>query len=225
MNRVEFSKYVQYHFNWLIELGYKYRRLGKNISFEKSINDETFSIKFFWAEFHVIKIEGILALKGFDNIEKVITDRTGESHYTIHKLFKGEISKDFDSIANGVVLSNGFYIKSEKQVKLFSEVVQFFYNNDVIDFFEKFKSMENVSYWLKENEIQNHSNLLVLTNNSMALRKLIIFKKTKSSEYKNLYEEYKTFLIEKNNENKRPYTDMFTTFLKFEDYFNSSSNI
>ncbi|MFA0963214.1 hypothetical protein AB9P05_15530 [Roseivirga sp. BDSF3-8] len=220
MNRNTFIKSLTKSFNWLLALGYELRQVETSIYFEKHSNNEVHSINFFWSEYDVIKIQGVFALKRFNFIESIIERITGNLDYTIHKKWEGTIPKEFAAEANGVTLTDAFYLSDKNQIKLFSEIIEGFYNSEVQPFFNNFNSIENILYWLNTNETPDHVKLLVSNNNSMMLRKLIIMKESNSSDYHSLYEKYRDFLEQKNRQRESPYTEMYDEFIKFDEYFN-----
>ncbi|WP_067145661.1 hypothetical protein [Pseudotamlana agarivorans] len=219
MDRNSFIKSLKENFNWLCDLGYDLRQVETSVYFEKHSNDEVHSVNFFWSEFDVIKIQGVFALIRFDDIEKIIEQKTGNLDYTIHKKWEGSIPKEFALEANGVTLTDAFYLSNESQVRLFSEIMKEFYTREIQLFFTNFKSVKNVLDWLNENDVQEHSKLLVVSNNSMMLRKLVVMKEGNSSDYQSLYDRYRSFLEQKSSQKESPYIEMYDEFIKFDEYF------
>lgn len=219
MDRDTFIKSLKKNFNWIFDLGYDLKQVETSVYFEKRSNDEVYSINFFWAEYDVIKIQGIFAFKRFDFIETIIEQNTGNLDYTIKKKWEGSIPEEFASNANGVTLTDAFYLSNENQIKLFSEIIREFYTHETQAFFDNFNSVTNVLDWLNQNDVQEHSKLLVVNNNSMMLRKLVIMKEGKSNDFQNLYDRYRGFLEQKSNEKESPYVEMYNEFIKFDGYF------
>lgn len=219
MNRDTFVKYLKEHFNWLLDLGYAFNQVETNIDFVKFVDNNAYSIGLSWAEYDVIKIHGIFVRKRFSNIEKIIEQNTGNLDYTIKNKWEGSIPEEFASNANGVTLTDAFYLSNENQIKVFSEIIREFYTHETQAFFDNFNSVTNVLDWLNQNDVQEHSKLLVVNNNSMMLRKLVIMKEGKSNEFQYLYDRYRGFLEQKSNEKESPYVEMYNEFIKFDGYF------
>lgn len=219
MDRNDFVRKLKESFKWLLDLDYNFIHVETNIDFVKYVDDEVYSIGISWAEYDVIKIHGIFARKRFNSIEKIIEEKTGNLNYTIYKKWEGSIPEEFDSEANGVRTSGAFYLSNENQIKRFSEIVKEFYTREILPFFSDFKSVTNILDWLSQNDVQEHSKLLVVQNNSMMLRKLVLMKEGSSRDFQSLYDRYRSFLEQKNSKKESPYVEMYDEFIKFDEYF------
>jgi hypothetical protein len=153
-------------------------------------------------------------------LQKVIS---GEMDFTIKLHWQDELPAELERIKDKQHFSNAFFISDTTEIDILSTAFKKFYNTEVLSFFDKYKNLANVLDWLSENEIQKHADLLVVNNNLMMLRKLIIMKECHSPEYEDLYNRYSSFLKKKQDEGESPYLKMFDNFLMLEDYFNRPS--
>lgn len=220
MERKKFVELVEKEFLWLIDLGYEFNHIEQGISFIKSAEKEAFKIYFSWAEYNEYCIYGINCAKRFNSIENLIEKSTGNFDFTIFKGHQGIIPNELESLKDDYHL-NSFYIAQYSQISIFSQMVRDFYNNEVLAFYDNFKSLKDILFWLSNNDIKEHSKLLVNSQNCMMLRKLIIMKKENSIEFDNLYGRYKSYLHQKFNKNESPYSKMYLDFIKFDTYFMS----
>jgi len=216
MNNKVFIECIEDKFSWLLEAGFAFRSIDTSIYFEKNKEGVDDCINFFWAEYNEIKIQGLFALKRFNLVEKLIEQSTGNLDYTIRKPLS------IDNINSSLKKPNGeIYISDVDDVKKFSELVQKLFYTSALPFYEEFSSLKNVGNWINENKISDHSKILVVSNNSMMLRKLIILKEINSKDFPNLYQRYKQYLIEKNASKERVYQEMYTYFSNLIEYFES----
>nr|WP_319399908.1 hypothetical protein [uncultured Carboxylicivirga sp.] len=216
-----FSENIQESFNWLIELGYKFKQIDTNIYFERLKKDEAFAIGFSWSEYSRILVNGVTFYKRFDVVENILHEvNNGVQDYTIKQQWQGDVPQEFDKVKEQDYFSNAFYISNISEIRIFSSTLKKVYNEEVTGFLDNFKTLQDVLGWLGENDIQKHSDLLVANNNLMMLRKLVIMKEGHSPEYEDLYKRYSSFLKKKQAEGESPYIEMFDNYLKLESYFN-----
>ena len=222
MNEEVFINLIEKEFGWLMCQGFKVSKIDKNIIFEKKFEHTSHAIKFHWGEYHVIKIQGISLLKRFNKIEEVIAKTLNEKvDFTIRKPWRGEVPKEFHTYANDNLLTGSIYISNEEQVEQFSNLVNNFFKNEATHFFDLFCTIGDVAIWLENNPVEEHSNLLVLNQNAMMLRKLILLKEANSNDFEELYTRYKAFLRKKYEVKESPYVKMYEAFRKFDNYFTS----
>lgn len=219
MDRKIFVKYIDDHFKWLIDLGYLMNHIDTSIYFEKESDSADQCISFSWAEYNDIKIHAISARKRFNEVENLIKSKTGKFDYTIRLPLNRQILNDVGFSLESS--TNDIYLSNEKQVREFSDLVRFFFDHQALPFFNQFKSLEVIGQWLDIHDIQKHSQLLSVNNNSMMLRKLIILKKLNFNEFNSLYERYKLFLIKKVEEGEKVYQEMYKSFSQFSEFFES----
>lgn len=221
MDRESFVEQVKIHFQWLIELGYQFNQIERNIYFEKESISESFKIGFSWSEYNRFLIQGISCAKRFKSVENVINEKTGNLDYTIRLQRQGSVPIEFEAIKDETHFVNSFFISDNSQMPLFSQMVRDFYDKEVKLFYDEFKTIGSVLNWLSKADMQKHSDLLVVNNNSMMLRKLIIMKEGKSEEFEDLYSRYKEFLRQKYTEKESPYIEQYAEFKEFDDYFDN----
>lgn len=219
MDKKVFLKCIHDEFRWILDLGYSFRPVDTSIYFEKNNDDVDYCINFFWAEFNEIKIQGLFAFKRFKLIENLIENVTGNLDFTIRLPLQ---YNDLNDVNLSILTPQGeIYLSDEHDIKEFSVYVQELFNRVALPFYQNFSSLQEVGKWMNENNIKDHSKLLSVSNNSMMLRKLIILKEINSGEFSELYEKYKTYLIEKNETKEKVYQDMYMCFLNFKRYFES----
>ncbi len=222
MNRKEFIKQVGIDFKWLIDLGYNFSTIERSVYFRKISNHNEFSLSFYWAEYNDFLIMGVSCCKLFPDVERIIKKHTGNYNDTIGKTMNMDIPNKFIPIINnGEFEWNTFSITDYSQIALFSDAVKLFYEKEVLSFFEEFKTVEDIMNWMSKTDMEEHSDLLVSSNNSMMLRKLIIMKKCNDDGFDNLYQEYRDYLKEQSDNNQTPFVAMFEEFKKFDEYFTS----
>lgn len=195
--------------------------VNRNFWYERHTETEGFRISFGWTqygdEFHV---KGLQAYKRFNIIENVFHEVKGgflQDYYTIHKSPSVEYVPEnlsFTETENNI----HFVIKNQNDVLLFTKFIKEFLINTVKLFFDSFTDLSSVSLWLNNNDIEYHKDLIVLWDNTMMIRKLLIMRIANDAKYSMLYERYKNFLIQKNDEKESPYVDMFNLFSKVEMY-------
>ena len=214
MNRKVFLECIQDKFKWLSKTGFTFKSIDTSVYFEKSTEEEDCCINFFWAEFNEIKIQGLFAFKRFNVVEELIEKSTGKLDFTIRMPLK------YDNFNLSMLSPNGgIYLSTEGDISKFSELVQKLFQTSVLPFYKEFSSLHDVGNWLNENNASDHSKLLVVSNNSMMLRKLIILKEINSEGFSDLYWRYKNYLIDKSATKEKVYQEMYTDFLNFIDYF------
>jgi len=217
MNRESFTANIKNDFKWLNNLGYETNHVETSVYFEKKTEFIDQCISFSWAEYNEIKIHAISARKRFIKIEKLIESITGKFDYTIRlPLQFTSLDEDSFEIVNP---SKQIHISSDEQTKELSNLVRLFFNKEALPFFNRFETLSDIEDWLNRNEVNKHSALLSVNNNSMMLRKLIILKEVNALEFKELYDRYKNFLINKNKAGEKVYQEMYSSFIQFDDYF------
>lgn len=225
INSEIFSDKVQATFKWINDLGYKYQRSDANIKYDLIKNNVTFSISFSWTEYDEIHVYGLGAFIRFDKIESIIENAVdGSRDSTIWCKWEGKIPNDLRAIKEeNNPFNNTFFIANEFQVEFLSQIVQNFYHNEACDFFENFKSIPDVLEWLKNHDVNQHSNLIVQSKNAGMLRRLILLKEGRSKEFPELYARYRDFLQSKAEQKVSPYDGMFKIVKELDYYFSQSS--
>jgi len=175
MTQEKFTKLIEKKFDWFIQQGYKMHQIDTNIIFEKSFGDNTYALKFHWGEYHVIKIQGIIAYKGFRQVEEIIAETIQrEPDYTIKKIWKGEVPKEFHAYANDNLLTNSIYISNELQVQQFSEFVKIFFENEANFFFKKYSDLKSIIEEMNLLPSDKKASMIVNNNNTAFLRIMAI---------------------------------------------------
>ena len=221
MERKVFLEGILREFTWLVDLGFSYHHIETSVFFNKTDGDKEFAINFFWAESNENRIQGLFALKRFDKIEKIIEEVTGNLDYTIR------LPLTFDHLIHSNLPKSkpksSIYLGCNDDIKEFSYIVKILYETMAIPFYKGFETLKDIENWMNENEIKDHSNLLVVSNNSMMIRKLMILKENGSADFKGLYSTYKSYLIDKSKGGVKVFQGMYNDFAKFMDYFESET--
>lgn len=225
MELQEFLESMKSSCNFLETEGYSLRKvdtsINRNFWYEKHTEIEGFRISFGWKqygdEFHV---KGLQVLKRFNEIENIFREVKGGVLSDFYTIQKSPIIENIPSELNYTETENNihFVIKNQNEIILFSNFVEKFFNTTVKSFFDFFNDLTSVNFWLNDNEVEQHKNLIVSWDNTMMIRKLLIMKIIKNDNYSNLFDRYKTFLTQKNNEQESPYVSMFSFFNKVEAY-------
>lgn len=222
MNRDDFTKHIRTHFAWLIEQKYEMIHIETSIYFIKKTDKERYCVNFAWGEYNDISIQFVAGLKGFNKIEEIIHKYSGEKlDFTIRKRMEKQIPEKLNYSVNGEKYPDTINISDEKDVILFSDLVQDFYNNELSSFFDSFKDYYELSTWLEKN--QNHKDLIVVNRNLQMVRTLVVYKESKSEKFQDLYNGYSEFLRKEAESNKSPYVAMNKVFLGFKDYFEANN--
>lgn len=224
MNSNIFSKEVEKSFNWLIDLGFQFRRVDTNIYFEQTNANEAFAIGFAWSEYNQIHLYGLTAYKRFNKVESKLHEATGRPlDYTIKHRWNGDVPEELERISDeDHPAFNSFYLENKSHVILFSDMVKKFLHGDANLFFDQFKSIEDVIEWLKTHDVKEHAELLVQNNNTQMLRRLILMKEGHSEDFADLYQRYSAFLMDKYEKKETPYSEMYEMFSKLSGYFTHS---
>lgn len=215
MAQKERIRVIKKSFQWLYDLGYESEIIERSMYFNKTTNNKTYTINFFWAEFNSIKIQGVCALLRFNNLESIIKEKTKKLNYTIW--LKMNLANPRIDAVNSDDHSNrsGIILESEADISNFSNDVGEFYSLKTIPFFSKYTTLKDINEYLVNTEQSDHKNLLCASNNSMMIRKLLIMKEANSEGFHDLYIKYFSFLQQKKNE--APYIEMYNEFMKFEN--------
>ncbi len=220
MNRRGFKKQIKTDFQWLIDLGYEYSSVERNIKFTKTFNNDDYILEMFWAEYNHYMIS-VKCSKKLYQIEKVIKEHTGYYDSTVWKrLSKIKIPDEFSSIVDDIYNLEHFNISEYFEIALFSKAIEFLYKQHIMLFFEQYQSVEDIMTYLSKTEIDKHCEFIGNNHDSMILRKLVIMKQTNYNGFDDLYESYSKFLYQKVKvENLEIYLNEFYDLKKLESYF------
>ncbi|WP_109437771.1 hypothetical protein [Aquimarina sp. AU119] len=175
MDRDLFIKQVKKDFQWLINLGYEFVHIETSIYFEKKSQDEAYAISFSWAEYNRFLIQNITAFKRFNKIEKCLNSVNNNAlDYTIRELWNGEIPSDFEVVKNENHFINSFFIEDYSQIKLFSQMIEDFFINEVKSFFSKYQDLKNIIDEMNLLPSETKASMIVNTNNSTFMRIMAI---------------------------------------------------
>lgn len=170
------------------EEGYTFNQLDNNIYYTKNEETEGFKISFSWLEYgDKFVTQGLSAEKRFNVIEQEIQKVLGGEithRYTIHK------NPLINYIPNGLKFSNEedknrFVSNTVIDIELFGVFVKTFFTNTVLDFFNQYKTLDQVYQSYSKLERENISSFIINTGTDIFYRELVIKNKSKASDENN----------------------------------------